>query len=382
MGKDASTEGNGWIDVGEALTPPVWSLDGQFIYVPAMIRGDQPLLAIPVSEEAGEPRRVIKEPGVVGGFSFDASQERVAALWGFLSSTAQVAVKEKSKPDIALLTQFNQDLLSQVDLCDIEEVNFTGPSGDELDGWILKPPGFDPGQKYPSILEIHGGPLAQYGHYFMHEFHYLAAQGYVVYFSNPRGGQGYGEEHARAIWGRWGSRDYEDIMAWTDYVAAQPYIDKERMGVTGGSYGGYMTCWIIGHTDRFAAAAAQRTVTNFISMWGSSDMNWHFQLLTGSDQAPFENVQQAWDRSPMKYIGNATTPTLLIHSEQDLRTPIEQSEQAYVALKRLGVDTEFVRFPGESHGLSRIGRTDRRIVRLNHILRWMDKYLKAESSGD
>lgn len=148
------------------------------------------------------------------------------------------------------------------------------------------------------------------------------------------------------------------------------------MGVTGGSYGGYMTLWIIGHTKRFKAAVAQRVLSNFISMWGSSDFNWSFQEVI-NDLPPYKDLMNAWDRSPLKHIENAKTPTLIIHSEQDHRTPIEQGEQAFVALKTLGVDTEFVRFPDSPHGLSRTGRTDRRIARLNHILRWFEKYLKG-----
>jgi dipeptidyl aminopeptidase/acylaminoacyl peptidase len=147
------------------------------------------------------------------------------------------------------------------------------------------------------------------------------------------------------------------------------------MGVTGGSYGGYMTNWIIGHTRRFQAAVTQRCVSNLISMWGSSDFNWTFQVEL-NNKPPFEDLQKFWDHSPMKYIGNARTPTLVIHNEMDLRCPIEQGEQVFVALQTLGVDSEMVRFPEEFHGLSRAGRTDRRIARLNHILRWFDKYLK------
>ena len=266
-------------------------------------------------------------------------------------------------------------MLDTIALPRVEEVWFKSPDGNPLQGWIMFPPRFDPKRKYPSILEIHGGPLTQYGKFFMHEFYYLASKGYVVYFCNPRGGRGYGEAHAKAIWGDWGGADYVDIMAFTDLMARKPYIDTKRMGVTGGSYGGYMTLWIIGHTDRFKAAVTQRCVSNFISEWGSSDLNWTFeQELTAA--APFLDLKKYWDMSPIKYIGNASTPTMVIHNEGDLRCPIEQGEQAFVALKRLGVETEFIRFPEEFHGLSRTGRTDRRIARLNHILRWMDKYLK------
>jgi dipeptidyl aminopeptidase/acylaminoacyl peptidase len=226
---------------------------------------------------------------------------------------------------------------------------------------------------------MHGGPLAQYGNIFMHEFYYLAANGYVVAFCNPRGGQGYGEAHARSIWNAWGKADYEDVMAWTHFVAAKPYVDADRMGVTGGSYGGFLTNWIIGQTDHFKAAVTQRSVSNQLSAWGSSDFNWLFQQEIGEDKPPWENFELYWQHSPMKYIGRAKTPTLVIHSEQDLRCVLEQGEQIYVALKRLGVDTELVIFPDEPHGLSRGGRTDRRIARLNHILRWFNRYLQRSN---
>jgi dipeptidyl aminopeptidase/acylaminoacyl peptidase len=277
------------------------------------------------------------------------------------------------------LTHINDNLLRNLDLGEIEEVWFKGAAGNDLQGWILKPPGFDKRKKYPSILEIHGGPRVQYGNFFMHEFYYLAAQGYIIYFCNPRGGQGYGEEHSRAIWNNWGTVDYDDLMKWVDLIEKKPYIDKEKMGVTGGSYGGYMTDWIIGHTNRFKAAVTQRSVSNLISMYGSSDFNWAFQYELG-DEPPWKNFENYWRQSPMKYIGNCKTPTLIIHSEKDLRCAIEQDEQIFVALKKLGVDTEMVRFPDEPHGLSRGGRVDRRIERLKCIRHWFDRYLKGKDN--
>jgi dipeptidyl aminopeptidase/acylaminoacyl peptidase len=252
---------------------------------------------------------------------------------------------------------------------------FKGGSSNDLQGWILTPPGFDPKKKYPCIIEIHGGPQTQYGFYYMHEFYTFAAKGYVIAFCNPRGGQGYGEKHTRAIWGDWGKNDYVDIMAWADLLEKEPYIDPKRIGVTGGSYGGYMTVWIVGHTQRFKAAVTQRCVSNFISMWGSSDFNWSFEAEL-NNKPPFEALDYFWDHSPMKYIKNCKTPMLVIHNENDMRCPIEQGEQVFVALKRLGVETAFVRFPDEFHGLSRGGRTDRRVARLDHIIDWFETHLK------
>ncbi|HSQ26574.1 MAG TPA: S9 family peptidase [Anaerolineales bacterium] len=354
------------------MMPPTWSKDSESLYFQVVEHGSTLLKSIQRNGEGLQT--ILGEEGVVGSYSLDQSQGIMLYFWGSMNDPCQLFSLDMASKQSKQVTRLNPDLINKLDLGQMETLWIQGPDGNKLQGWVLKPPGFDPNQKYPSILEIHGGPITQYGFFFMHEFYYLAAQGYVVHFCNPRGGRGYGEEHARAIWGDWGNRDYADIMAWTDHIASLPYIDTGRLGVTGGSYGGYMTVWIIGHTQRFKAAVTQRCVSNFLSMWGSSDMNWVFQH-TLEAGAPFEDFEKIWDRSPIKYIGNAQTPTLVIHSENDLRCPIEQGEQVFVSLKRLGVDTEMVRFPGEFHGLSRTGRTDRRIVRLNHIARWFNQYL-------
>jgi len=357
------------------LTPPTWSNDGSRLYFQVSQHGNTVLKSVALDGDERSLQTVIGDQGVVGSFSFDQEQPRLAYFHADMTDLGQVWVLDLATGRSRKLTHVNENLLRARDLGEIEEVWFKGAADNDLQGWILKPPDFDESKKHPSILEIHGGPQAQYGNFFMHEFYYLAAHGYVVYFCNPRGGQGYGEEHTKAIWNNWGTVDYDDLMAWVDFVQQKPYIDPTRMGVTGGSYGGYMTNWIIGHTDRFQAAVTQRSVSNLISMYGSSDFNWSFQMELG-DEPPWENLENYWRQSPLKYIGNAKTPTLVIHSEQDLRCDMEQGEQIFVALKKLGVDTEMVRFPDEPHGLSRGGRTDRRIERLSHILRWFDRYLR------
>ncbi len=352
---------------------PTWSKDGKEIYFQVAYHGNTVLKRASLN---GDVSDVISRDGVVGVFSFDQKQEQLVYFHGDMKDPGQVFLHDMATEGDQQLTRVNAELLEEIDLGQIEEVWFKGAAENDLQGWIITPPGFDPSKKYPSVLEVHGGPRVQYGNFFMHEFYYLASQGYVVYFCNPRGGQGYGEEHSKAIWNDWGGADYADLMAWVDYVAKRPYIDTERMGVTGGSYGGYMTNWIIGHTDSFAAAVTQRSVSNLISMYGSSDFNWAFQEEFGN-VPPWEDVENYWRQSPIKYIGNAVTPTLVIHSENDMRCPIEQGEQVFVALKRLGVDTKMVRFPDEPHGLSRGGRTDRRIARLEHMSGWFERYLKG-----
>jgi len=356
------------------MMPPAWSPDSQRLYFQVTEHGNTVLKSVAVGGD--DLQDVVPGPGVVGDFTLDREGGSLAYLHGTMTGLAQVWLCDLATGTCRKLTGFNELGLTALDLGAVEEVWFKGADGDDLQGWIIKPPAFDESKKYPSILEIHGGPMAQYGNFFMHEFFYLAARGYVVHFCNPRGGMGYGEGHTKAIYNNWGSADYADLMAWTDWVAQKPYIDSQRMGVTGGSYGGYMTTWIIGHTDRFKAAVAQRSVSNFISMAGSTDLGNVWDSLFGAKGQVWEDVEHHWGQSPLKFIGKAKTPTLVIHSEQDYRCDIEQSEQIFVALKKLGVDTELVRFPAESHGLSREGRTDRRIARLKHILRWFDRYLK------
>ena len=351
---------------------PRWTPDGERLTFQIDRHGRTALMS--VGSDGEDLRTELFDEGCIATYDMDADQKLVMYYFPSMQDPGNLQLLNRATGKTRQLTRHN-NWLSSVDLGSFEEHWLTGQDGNPLQGWILFPPGFKKTRKYPTIIEIHGGPLLQYGHYWFHEFHYLAAQGYIVAFCNPRGGQGYGEAHAKAIWGNWGDRDYADVMTWTDFVADKKFVNEKKLGVTGGSYGGYMTCWIVGHSDRFKAAVTQRCVSNFISMWGSSDMNWSFQHLIGNT-APYEDIDLAWDRSPMKYVGNTTTPTMVIHSEQDLRCPIEQGEQFFVALKRLNVDTEMVRFPGESHGLSRGGRTDRRISRLNHIARWMDAYLK------
>jgi len=363
---------------GLSMMPPTWSKDGSGLYFQVAHHGNTVLKSIALDGDKQSLQTVIGNDGVVGAFSFDQEQSKLVYFHGDMADPGQVWVRNMTTGRSRKLTHVNENLLRVRDLGEIEEVWFKGANSNNLQGWILKPPGFDEVKKYPSILEIHGGPWVQYGNFFMHEFYYLAAHDYVVYFCNPRGGQGYGEEHSKSISNNWGTVDYDDLMAWVNVIQQKPYIDKERMGVTGGSYGGYMTNWIIGHTDRFKAAVTQRSVSNLISMYGSSDFNWSFQAEFGNEP-PWENFENYWRQSPMKYIGNVKTPTLVIHSEQDLRCAIEQDEQIFVALKKLGVETEMVRFPDEPHGLSRGGRTDRRIERLNHIRRWFDRYLKSET---
>jgi dipeptidyl aminopeptidase/acylaminoacyl peptidase len=362
-------------DTGDrSVLSPAWSLDGQRLYFQVSRHGDVNFCSL---TSKGEDLQTIIQGGVVGNFSFDRAHEKLAYFHGRIDDLGQVWIRDMKTERSRKLTRINESWLRWIDLGQVEEVWYQGKDGNHLQGWILKPPDFDERKQYSSIMEIHGGPWLQYGNAFMHEFYFLAAHDYVVYFTNPRGGKGYGEAHSKAIHRKWGEADYADVMAWADVIAEKPYTDPERMGITGGSYGGYLTGWTIGHTDRFKAAVVQRMVSNFISFWGSSDIGYFFEDAISKDgEPPWADLESYWDQSPMKFVGNVKTPTLVIHSEEDMRCRLEQGEQMFLALREMGVETELVLFPDSPHGLSRSGRTDRRIARLNHILRWFEKYLK------
>lgn len=349
---------------------PVWREDGEAIYVTASQHGRSWLWEVP--RAGGPPIAHLTGDGAVGEFSL-APTGRLAYSWSTPTDPGQIWVGEQPGQPGRPVTQANRELLSQRSLCTPQEQWFTGPGGEPLQGWILTPPDFDPTQRYPAILTIHGGPMLQYGQSFFHEFQLLAGRGYVIFYTNPRGSKGYGNAFVSATQGDFGGQAYADLMAWTDLVAALPYVDEDRLGVTGGSYGGYMTNWIVGHTNRFRAAVTQRSLSNLTSFNGSSDV-WSFEKLF-APKPGWAALDEYWRQSPLAYVGHVTTPTLVMHSERDLRVAQEQGEQFFKALRLRGVETELILFPEESHGLSRGGRTDRRIARLGYICDWFDRFL-------
>jgi len=351
-------------------TPPAWSFDGSELFFQVVELGNVVLKK--VSIDSGKVENVIAEEGIVGDFSFDKTTTKVAYCSASLEYTRNIKIKDINHKTIHRLTSVNQQLLKKVHLGEVETVWIKGYDKNDLQGWIVKPNNFDPQRQYPAILWVHGGPVSMFAHQFSHEYQFFADKGYISFYTNPRGSTGYGEEHLKALWNNWGGKDYQDILAWTDYVSSLPYVDEHNLGVTGSSYGGYMTSWIIGHTNRFKAAIACAIYNNLISGWGSSDYNWGTQV-EYANKPPWEDFENLWSQSPMKYIGNAQTPTMVIHSEQDMRCSLEQSEQIFVALQYLGIDSEFIVYPDEPHGIT---RTDRKIDKLNHMLRWFDKYLK------
>jgi dipeptidyl aminopeptidase/acylaminoacyl peptidase len=278
------------------------------------------------------------------------------------------------------LTHLNASLLKQLELVPVERVPYKGADGWDVDGFFMKPVGWQPGRKYPMILTIHGGPAGQLGYDWYHEFQVYAARGWAVFFTNPRGSTGYGEKFERGIELNWGGKDYVDIMNGVDAALARyPWIDRDRLGVTGGSYGGFMTNWIVSHTNRFKAAVTLRSISNFVSDDGTRDGAYgHTDDFQGDI---FDKFELYWDRSPLKYAKNVKTPTLVLHSDNDFRVPIEQGEQWFRALRHFGVPSEIVFFPRENHNLTRTGEPRHLVDSINWQVYWFDKYLNGNANA-
>jgi dipeptidyl aminopeptidase/acylaminoacyl peptidase len=367
---DRSVENATLSDVRAAGDPgPVWSGDGERIFFLVSDRGNCHIYTVAVGTGKCEP--LIEGALDVGGFSRNGF---LAALISRPTQPAEIFVANQRR-ELTQLSHANASLLDQVRLSTPEELWFGSSDGLRIQGWLLRPPDFDPRQKYPLLLYIHGGPDAQYGNTFFHEFQVHAARGYVVLCTNPRGSLGREESFATCIRGNWGDLDFKDLMAAADYAASLPYVDSERMALAGGSYGGYMVAWIIARTDRFRCAVAERGAYNRHSAWGTSDFS---PMVDGYWPGnTWDRPERLWEQSPLRYAAHIRTPLLLIHSEGDLRCPIEQAEQLFAALKTLKREVVFVRYPqATGHGLSRGGPPDLRMDRLARITNWLDQYLK------
>ncbi len=278
------------------------------------------------------------------------------------------------------LTHLNAALWKQLQLVPVERVPFKGADGWDVDGFLMKPVGFDPSQKYPLVLTIHGGPAGMNGFDWYHEFQVYASHGWAVFFTNPRGSTGYGETFERGVQMEWGGKAYTDIMNGVDAVLARnPWIDSSRLGVTGGSYGGFMTNWIVSHTTRFKAAVTLRSISNFVSDDGTRDGMYGHASDFGGDI--FEAFDNYWNASPLKYVKNVKTPTLVLHSDNDFRVPIEQGEQWFRALRHFGVPSEIVFFPRENHNLTRTGEPKHLVESINWQVYWFDRYLNGNANA-
>jgi dipeptidyl aminopeptidase/acylaminoacyl peptidase len=351
---------------------PLWSADGRNLYVAVAERGATNLYRLDAGKGGGTA--VVAGKHTVNGYGRSKDGAVMCLLIGDALNPCDVFAWDPA--DAAApprqLTHVNEAALKGIALCAPEEFEIRGKHG-PVHGWVVGPQGGRKGGRRPGILSIHGGPQGQFGYCFMHELQWLAAEGYVVAYGNPRGSAGYGRTFRGCIVGCWGKIDHDDCNAIADYLAKRKDVDAKRLGITGGSYGGYMTNWMIAHTHRFKAAVTQRSVVNLESMFGTSDYGWDLADAFGG--VPWKKRAHYVDRSPLSHAPKIKTPLLIIHSEQDLRCPIEQAEQLFATLKYLGRTVELVRFEGESHGLSRGGRPQNRAERLRRIHGWFKKYL-------
>jgi dipeptidyl aminopeptidase/acylaminoacyl peptidase len=356
---------------------PIWAADGKSILIVAGQRGDAELVRVHVA--TGAVSGGMAEHQTVQSYSASADGDVAVAVISTQTAIGDLFVSDGrtgAKP--VQITHFNDDLFKTLALSQPETITWSSFDGKKIEGWLMKPPGFDASKKYPFILQIHGGPHSAYGNVFTHEFQFLAARGYVVLFPNPRGSSNYGQEFGNIIQYRYPGDDYKDLMAGVDEVIKRGYIDTTKLGVTGGSGGGLLTNWTITQTTRFAAAVSQRDIADWYGFWFTAD----FSQFTPSwfRKAPWEDPADYAARSPITHVGSVKTPLMLILGDDDLRTPpADGGEMMFRALKYRKVPTVMVRFPGETHELSRSGKPRHRIERLQHIVGWFDKWLQGKS---
>jgi dipeptidyl aminopeptidase/acylaminoacyl peptidase len=360
-----------------AAREPVW--DGDDLLFTIEDAGNVHLYRVP-ADGSGKAELILGGERTVTGFD---------SCGGVIAFTSTHA---KAPSDLSVLVDGEERALTAIgvrfparhDVSTPERFTAVSADGSEVEAWLMRPAGFAPGGRYPMLLNIHGGPFTQYGNRFFDEFQVQAGAGYAVLYSNPRGSAGYSEAWGRAIRGPkaevdpgsgWGGVDYEDVMAVTDEALRRfDFVDPDRIGVLGGSYGGYMTSWIVGHTDRFKAACSERAVNDVLALEYGSDLAGVFRTYIGVSHIDDPDEYRRW--SPIEHVRDMTTPLLIMHSEQDLRCPIGQADELFTALRLLERDVEMVRFPGESHELSRSGAPKHRVQRLEILLEFFDRYLK------
>ena len=344
--------------------------DGEHVYFVTSIGSRAVLMRINCE---GKLETVVEREGAV--VDFDVQADRLIFTAMFDQELQEVY--ETAEGKAVKLTSFTEKDLKDRYIAKPEKLVIES-QGYEIDGWVLYPIDYDPNKSYPAVLDVHGGPKCAYGEMFFHEMQMWAGMGYFVFFCNPFGGEGKGNEFA-FMRDRYGTIDYQNIMDFTDAVLDRfPQIDRSRVCETGGSYGGFMTNWIVTHTDRFCCAATQRSISNWISMYGISDIGPMFTIdQCGKDIMDEEGVQQAWRHSPLKYAADCHTPLLFLHSDEDYRCPISEGYQLYTVLAQHGVPTRMCVFHGENHELSRSGKPKHRIRRLTEMNKWFEKYSRS-----
>jgi acylaminoacyl-peptidase len=359
-----------------SVSRPAWAPDGEGVCFQYDDEGNGKIGYVSLS---GKIQTVVRDVGGLSlGRPYSGGVYSLAANGSFCFTLsrpdhpADVAVGRRGRSGSRRLTALNDDLFSQRELAQVEEIWWDSSfDGRKIQGWIAKPPGFDPQRKYPLILEIHGGPFANYGDRFAAEIQLYASAGYVVLYTNPRGSTSYGEEFGNLIHHNYPGEDYDDLMSGVDAVIEKGYVDRNRLYVTGGSGGGVLSSWIVGKTDRFAAAVVAKPVINWYSFVLTAD-NYGFFYKYWFPGYPWDHPEHYMKRSPLSLVGNVTTPTMLLTGEADYRTPMSESEQFYQALKLRKVDAALVRIPGASHGIA--ARPSNLVAKVAHILKWFENH--------
>ncbi|MCY4398563.1 MAG: S9 family peptidase [Gemmatimonadetes bacterium] len=357
-----------------------WSPDGRLVYFSAGIGGNTHLFRVPAG--GGAVEQVTTGDRRLGGLSFSADFSRVAFTATDPVHPRDIWVARVDGDDETRITDVNGPLLADLDLAIPENLRFQSPDGTEVEGWILPGRGYGEGDSragFPMILLMHGGPHGAYGNDFSFDRQLLAAQGYMVLYTNPRASTGYGEDFRWGTWGGWGFNDYDDVMAGVDHAIANYDIDTTRMGVTGYSYGGYLTNWVITQTDRFAAAVAGAGISNWVSDYGVADIPRTKESEFYGPPWEERGLENLLRSSPLIYAKGVTTPTMFVHGELDYRVPIEEAEQMYVALRKQQVPARFVRYPESYHG----GWTPWRTVHRTWVqLEWWSEWLSKRPASD
>jgi len=352
----------------------VWSNDAASLIVVSAEHGSANLKRLTIA--TGKIDSITDVPQAVMAYTATPDASKIAAV---ISTQTDIGDLFMIEPKPRRITNVNEELFRDIRQSEPEEIWYKSFDGRNIQGWILKPPDFDPARKYPLILEIHGGPHAAYGNVYTHEFQWMAAKGYVVLFTNPRGSTSYGQDFGNVIQYHYPGDDYKDLMAGVDELVKRGYVDANRMGVTGGSGGGLLTNWTITQTQRFKAAVAQRDIADWYGFWFTADF-WLAQP-TWFHKAPWEDPQDFAARSPITHVANVTTPTMYVLGDQDYRTPpADGGEMMFRALKYRKIPTVMVRFPRETHELSRSGEPKHRVERLQHIVGWMDQWLQGKKN--
>lgn len=360
---------------GSGASKPYWSADGRSIFVDSAEEGRANLKRI--DAETGKVEALTSGDHDVFSYNATPNGSKAAVLIATPTNIGDLFLLDGASGRLDRLTHINDELFDKLDLTGPETISYKSFDGRKIQAWVQRPPDFTPGKKYPLILDIHGGPHSAYGYTFDHEFQWMAAKGYVVLYPNPRGSTSYGQEFGNLIQYAYPGDDFKDLMAGVDELVARGWVDPDKLGVTGGSGGGVLTNWTIGHTTRFKAAVSQRSIADWRDFWYTAD----FTLFTPFwfRGAPWEQAADFKERSPITYVDKITTPLMLIEGESDMRTPPGAGgEQMFRALKYLHKPVVMVRFPGETHELSRSGKPVHRVERLQHIVAWFDKYLDGQ----